>query len=106
MGATNEYCKTLAFDFGLSSRVVLDCLAGESAKRAYDLCGWAQGTSSKQADREQALKNYAKKHRIGIYRPAPEEELAPATRAPKRASAPAMEVRQALAKSYLTRMEA
>ncbi len=105
MKATNEYCKQLAADFGLSSRIVLNCLAEEPAERAYDLCAWAQRTSSKQADCDQALKNYAKKHRIGIYRPEPEEELSPATRI-KRASAPPMDQRAAMARSFLARMEA
>jgi hypothetical protein len=103
--ADAAYCHTLALDFEMSARVVLDCLRDEPAKRAYKLCVWAETTSEVQAERERALKNYAKKHSLGIYRPDPDEELHEATKV-KRGSAAPMAERQAAAKAFLSREDA
>jgi hypothetical protein len=72
----------LAEDFGIVPRVVLECLEGEPAKQAYKVCAWVMGTEPDSVGRGRVLDAYAKKHRIGKYRPEFVRPRAKTTREP------------------------
>lgn len=64
------YCATLAADFGIAERDVLDAFLGEPMKRALRVCGWAESVEKSPMKRGQALDRWAKKNKSGVYRSA------------------------------------
>jgi hypothetical protein len=66
--ADEDYCRTLASNFGIAERDVMDALLGEPMKRALRVCGWAESVETSPLRRGQALDRWAKKNKSGVYR--------------------------------------
>ena len=67
--ADENYCRTLATDFGIPERDVKDALEGEPMKRALRICEWVESLDDAKSplQRGKALTRWAKKNRSGIY---------------------------------------